>query len=162
MPSFDIVSKVDEQEIDNAVNQAKKELGQRYDFKGSKSEIQWEGKGDITVIGDDDYKLQAVIDVLQTKFISRKISLKALDYGKVEDASGGLLRQEIKIQQGIEQAKAKDIIKRIKGTKLKVQASIQGDQLRVTGKKLDDLQGVIAFLKGEELDVELQFENMRS
>ncbi len=162
MPSFDIVSKVDEQEIDNAVNQAKKELGQRYDFKGSKSEIQWEGKGDITVIGDDDYKLQAVIDVLQTKFISRKISLKALDYGKVEDASGGLLRQEIKIQQGIEQGKAKDIIKRIKGTKMKVQASIQGDQLRVTGKKLDDLQAVIAFLKGEELDVELQFENMRS
>ncbi len=162
MPSFDIVSKVDEQEIDNAVNQAKKELGQRYDFKGSKSEIQWEGKGDIIVIGDDDYKLQAVIDVLQTKFISRKISLKALDYGKVEDASGGLLRQEIKIQQGIEQGKAKDIIKRIKGTKMKVQASIQGDQLRVTGKKLDDLQGVIAFLKGEELDVELQFENMRS
>lgn len=162
MPSFDIVSKVDEQEVDNAVNQAKKELGQRYDFKGSKSEIQWEGKGEITVIGDDDYKLQAVIDILQTKFVARKISLKALDYEKVEDASGGLLRQVIKIKQGIEQDKGKDIVKRIKGTKMKVQASIQGDQLRVTGKKIDDLQEVISFLKGEDLDVELQFENMRS
>jgi hypothetical protein len=162
MPSFDVVSKVDEQEIDNAVNQAKKELGQRYDFKGSKSEIQWEGKDEITVIGDDDYKLKAVIDVLQTKFVARKISLKSLDYGKVEDASGGLLRQVIKIKQGIEQAKGKEIVKLIKGTKLKVQASIQGDQLRVTGKKLDDLQEVISFLKGSDIDVELQFENMRS
>jgi len=148
--------------VDNAVNQAKKELGQRYDFKGSKSEIEWEGKGEITLIGDDDYKLQAVIDILQTKFVARKISLKSLDYGTVEDASGGLKRQVIKIKQGIEQDKGKDIVKRIKGTKMKVQASIQGDQLRVTGKKIDDLQEVISFLKGENLDVELQFENMRS
>ncbi|MCK4738781.1 MAG: YajQ family cyclic di-GMP-binding protein [Deltaproteobacteria bacterium] len=161
MPSFDIVSKVDTQEVDNAVNQAKKEMSQRYDFKGTKSEIEWDGEEAITLIGDDDYKLKAVTDMLQDKLVKRKISLKALDYGKIEDAAGDTKKQKITIVQGIAADKAKAIVKHIKDKKLKVQAQIQGDQLRVTGKKIDDLQTVIAALKEKSFDLDLQFENMR-
>ncbi len=162
MASFDIVSKIDLQEVDNAVNQAVKEMGQRYDFKGSKSEIKWDKQGELILIGDDDYKLQAITDMLQNKFVKRKLSLKSLDYGTIEDASGALKRQVITIKQGIEKEKAKEIVKIIKGMKTKVQAQIQEDFVRVSGKKLDDLQAVIAELKGKELDTPLQFENMRS
>lgn len=162
MPSFDIVSKVDTQEVDNAVNQAVKEMGQRYDFRGTKSEIQWEKKEEITIIADDDYKLKSVVDMLETRFVKRGISLKALEFGKVEEASGGLKRQVVKIRQGIETEMAKTIIKMIKGMKLKVQAQIQDNQIRVSGKKLDDLQDVIQELKGKDLDVALQYVNMRS
>lgn len=161
MPSFDIVSKVDMQEVDNAVNQTKKEIAQRYDFKGSKSEITLENDS-ITVLGDDDYKLTAVIDILQSKIIKRGISLKALDYGKKAEASGQMMRQVIGIKQGISKEKGKEINKIIKDSKLKVQSQLQEDQVRVTGKKIDDLQEVITLLKGKELDVELQFVNMRS
>ncbi|MFQ5329975.1 MAG: YajQ family cyclic di-GMP-binding protein [Thermodesulfobacteriota bacterium] len=162
MPSFDIVSEVDLQEVDNAVQQAKKELAQRYDFKGSKSEIEWEGKGDITVLGDDDYKLKAVIDILQGKLVKRGISLKALDYQSIDDASGGMKRQVIKLQQGISKEKGKEVVKIIKGMKIKVQAQIMEDQVRVTGKKRDDLQEVMQELKGmKSLDIDLQFTNMR-
>lgn len=160
MPSFDIVSKVDMQEVDNAVNQAIKEIGQRYDFKGSKSEITQE-EGSIKVLADDDYKLKAVIDVLQSKFIKRNISIKALQYGKAEAASGGMLRQIITIQQGISKEKGKEIIAVIKESKLKVQGQIQDDQVRVTGKNRDDLQGAIQLLKGKDLGVEMQFTNFR-
>jgi hypothetical protein len=162
MASFDIVSKVDEQELDNAVNQAKKELGQRYDFRGTKSEIKWDKGEDITLIADDDYKLTSITDVLQTRLVKRGVSLKALDYGPVEEASGGLKRQVIKIRQGIETDKAKSIVKMIKSLKLKVQAQVQDDQVRVTGKKLDDLQAVIGELKAKDMDIPLQFINMRS
>ena len=162
MPSFDIVSKVDVQELDNAVNQAKKEISQRYDFRGTKSEIKWAKGEEITLIGDDDYKLTSITDILQTRLVKRGISLKALDYGEVEEASGGLKRQVIKIRQGIETDKAKSIVKMIKGLKFKVQAQVQDDQVRVTGKKLDDLQAVIGDLKGKDLDIPLQFINMRS
>ena len=161
MPSFDIVSKVDEQEVDNAVNQAIKEMSQRYDFKGSKSEIKWEKKEEVTIIADDDYKLKAVIDILQTKLAKRGVSLKSLEYGKVEDASGGLKRQVIKILQGIPQDRAKEISKFIKELKLKVEAQIQGDQLRISGKKIDDLQEAIRSLKEKDLKIALQFVNMR-
>ena len=161
MPSFDIVSKVDEQEVDNAVNQAIKEMSQRYDFKGSKSEIKWEKKEEVTITADDDYKLKAVIDILQTKLAKRGVSLKSLEYGKVEDASGGLKRQVIKILQGIPQDKAKEISKFIKELKLKVEAQIQGDQLRISGKKIDDLQEAIGSLKEKDLKIALQFVNMR-
>jgi len=161
MPSFDIVSKVDEQEVDNAVNQAIKEMSQRYDFKGSKSEIKWEKKEEVIIIADDDYKLKAVIDILQTKLAKRGVSLKSLEYGKVEDASGGLKRQVIKILQGIPQDKAKEISKFIKELKLKVEAQIQGDQLRISGKKIDDLQEAIRSLKEKDLKIALQFVNMR-
>ncbi|MBI5562523.1 MAG: YajQ family cyclic di-GMP-binding protein [Deltaproteobacteria bacterium] len=161
MPSFDIVSKVDVQEVDNAVNQAIKEIQQRFDFRGSKSEIKWEKKDDITVTGDDDNKLKSVIDVLQSKFVKRGVSLKSLEYGKVEDASGGLKRQVIKIRQGIPTEKAKEITKLIKDMKVKVQAQIQDEQVRVTGKKIDDLQEVIQALKAKEFDINLQYVNMR-
>lgn len=160
MPSFDIVSKVEVQEVDNAVNQAVKEIAQRYDFKGSKSEISQE-KDAIKVLADDDYKLKAVIDVLQSKFLKRNISIKALQYGKVEPASGGLVRQIITIQQGISKEKGKEIISVIKESKLKVQAQIQDEQVRVTGKNRDDLQDTIQLLKGKDLDVEMQFTNFR-
>jgi cyclic-di-GMP-binding protein len=160
MPSFDIVSKVDMQEVDNAVTQAAKEISQRYDFKGSKSSITPE-KDSVKVMADDDYKLKAVIDVLQSKFMKRGISIKALQYGKVEQASGGMVRQIITVQQGISKEKGKEIIAVIKESKLKVQAQIQDEQVRVTGKNRDDLQEAIASLKGKDLDVEMQFTNFR-
>jgi uncharacterized protein YajQ (UPF0234 family) len=160
MPSFDIVSKVDMQEVDNAVNQAIKEIGQRYDFKGSKSEISME-KEAVKVLADDDYKLKAVIDVLQSKFVKRNISIKFLDYGKVEQASGGMVRQLITIRQGISKEKGKEIIAAIKESKIKVQAQIQDDQVRVTGKNRDDLQETIQLLKGKDLEIEMQFVNFR-
>lgn len=162
MPSFDIVSKTDTQEVDNAVNQAIKEMQQRYDFKGSKSEIKWEKKDDMTITGDDDARLRSVIDILQSKLVKRGVSLKSLEYGKVEDASGGMKRQVIKILQGIPSEKAKEINKLIKDRKLKVQSQIMDDQIRVTGKKIDDLQEVIQTLKGIDLGISLQYVNMRS
>ena len=160
MPSFDIVSKVDMQEVDNAVTQAAKEISQRYDFKGSKSSITPE-KDSVKVLADDDYKLKAVIYVLQSKFMKRGISIKALQYGKVEQASGGMVRQIITVQQGISKEKGKEIIAVIKESKLKVQAQIQDEQVRVTGNNRDDLQEAIATLKGKDLDVEMQFTNFR-
>ena len=164
MPSFDIVSEIDMQEVDNAVNQAIKEIQQRYDFKGSKSEIKLEKekeKEGITVLADDDYKLKAIVDILQSKFIKRGISVKSLDYGKAEAASGSMIRQVIKLKNGIPTEKAKEIIKIIKETKLKVQSQIQEEQVRVTGKNIDDLQEIMALLKGKDLDIPLQFENFR-
>jgi len=160
MPSFDIVSTVDMQEVDNAVNQTLKEIAQRYDFKGSKSEVTLE-KDTIKVLADDDFRLKAIIDILQSKFIKRGISVKALQYGKAEPASGGMVRQIITIQQGISKEKGKELNAIIKETKLKVQSQIQEDQLRVTGKNIDDLQEIIGLLKGKDLGVELQFVNFR-
>jgi uncharacterized protein YajQ (UPF0234 family) len=160
MPSFDIVSRVDRQEVDNAVNQARKEVGQRYDFKGSKTEINLE-KDSVQIVSDDEYKVKAVVDVLQSKLVRRGISLKALVYKPIEPAGGGLARQVIDVQQGIETEKARKIVKLVKDSKLKVQVQIQGDQVRVSGKKRDDLQSAIALLKGQDLDLPLQFENFR-
>lgn len=162
MASFDIVSNVNTQEVENAVNQALKEIAQRYDFKGTKSTLKWDKKEEITLTGDDDYKLKALNDILQTRLVSRGVSLKALEYGSVEDASGAMKRQVITVRQGIAEDKARQIVKFIKGLKLKVQTQIQGDQLRVTGKKLDDLQAVIRDVKEKGFDVDLQFINMRS
>jgi uncharacterized protein YajQ (UPF0234 family) len=161
MPSFDIVSKVDMQELDNAVNQALKEIGQRYDFKGTHNEIDRQEEA-IVLLGADDYKLQAVVDVLKGKLVRRGISPKCLDYGTKEPASGGAVRQRVGIVQGISKEKGKEVIKLIKESKLKVQAQIMDDQVRVSGKKLDDLQEVMQLLKGQDLGIELQFVNMRS
>lgn len=161
MPSFDIVSKVDMQEIDNAVNQALKEIGQRYDFKGTHNEIDLQ-EGAIVLLGADDYKLQAVVDVLKGKLVRRGVSPKCLDYGSKEPATGGAVRQRVAIVQGISKEKGKEIVKRIKDTKLKLQAQIMDDQVRVSGKKIDDLQEVMQLLKGQDLGIELQFINMRS
>lgn len=159
--SFDVVSEVNMQEVDNAVNQAKKEIGTRYDFRGSKSEITLEGDT-IKIVSDDEYKLNAVIDVLKGKMVKRGVAIKNLDYGKVEPASGATVRQVITIKKGISKEIAKDVVKLIKGMKLKVNASIQEDQVRVAGKDKDDLQAVIQMLKQEDLPVELQFVNFRS
>nr|NIS40469.1 YajQ family cyclic di-GMP-binding protein [Desulfuromonadales bacterium] len=161
MPSFDIVSKVDLQEVDNAVNQSRKEISQRYDFKGTHNEIDLDAEG-ITVLAADDYKLQAVTDILKGKLVRRGVSPKCLDYGKPEPASGGAVRQRIVIVQGISKEKGKEIAKAVKDSKLKVQAQIMDDQVRVTGKKIDDLQQVIQLLKSDDFGIELQFVNMRS
>lgn len=158
--SFDIVSKIDMQELDNAVNQAMKEIGQRFDFKGSKSNIAIE-KEELVLISDDEQKMKSVVDVLQTKLVKRNIPLKALTYGKVEPAAGSTVRQRITLQQGIPTDKAKEIVKIIKNSKIKVQAAIQGDQVRVSGKSRDDLQAVMQSLKGEDLGIDMQFTNYR-
>lgn len=159
--SFDVVSEVDMQEVDNAVNQAKKEIGTRYDFRGSKAEISFEGDT-IKIIGDDEYKLNAIIDVLKGKMVKRNVAIKNLDYGKVEPAAGATVRQVITIKKGITKENAKEVVKAIKNMKLKVQASIQEDQVRVSGKDKDDLQAVIQMLKQLDIPVELQFVNFRS
>ena len=161
MPSFDIVSKVDMQEVDNAVNQTVKEISQRFDFKGSTNEVTLE-KDAIVILAADDYKLQAIVDILNGKLVRRQVSPKCLDFGKKEPASAGAVRQRVAIVQGISKEKGKEIIKLIKDSKLKVQPQIMEDQVRVAGKKIDDLQEVIQLLKGQDLDVELQFINMRS
>jgi uncharacterized protein YajQ (UPF0234 family) len=158
--SFDVVSKVNMQEVDNAVNQTIKEIEQRYDFKGSKTEISLED-AEIKILTSDDFKLKSVIDVLQTKLIKRGVSIKNLDYSKIEDASGGAKRQLIKVKQGIEMEQAKQIVKDIKALNLKVQAQIMNDQVRVSGKNKDDLQSVIQFLKSKDYKLELQFVNYR-
>jgi|ERR1700687_244044 len=160
MPSFDVVSKVDPQEVDNALNQTRKEIGQRYDFKGTKTEIGYQDN-EIEIVSDDDFKVKAVVDVLQSKLVRRGVSLKALVYGKIEPAAGGLAKQTITVQQGIETEKAREIVKLVKDTKLKVQSQIQGDQVRISGKKRDELQSVIQLLKAQDLSLPLQFINFR-
>lgn len=160
--SFDIVSKIDLQEVDNAVNQAVKEISQRYDFKGSVSRIEFDKKEKkITLHSDDESRLKAVVDVLQSRFVKRGLSLKALEYGKVETALGGAVRQEIKLVSGIPPERCKEIVKRIKDLRLKVQASIHEDMVRVSGKSKDDLQAVIADLKAANFPIPLQFTNYR-
>ena len=161
MPSFDVVSKVDMQEVDNAVNQSRKEIEQRYDFKGTHNEINQE-KDALVILAADDYKLAAVIDVLKGKLVRRGISPKCLDFGKKESASHGAMRQRVAIVQGIDKERGKEIVKTIKESKLKVQAQIMEDQVRVSGKQIDDLQEVIQLLKGHDFGIELQYINMRS
>lgn len=161
MPSFDIVSKVDLSEVTNAVTQAQKEMSQRYDFKGAKAKIDWDGKKELSLLGDDDYKLKAVIDILQSKLMKRGISVKSLVMGKVESAFEGTLRQKVTLQQGIPGEKAKELNKLIKDSKLKVQSAFQDEQVRVTGKSRDDLQDAMALVKKADLGLDLQFTNFR-
>ncbi|MGH7275747.1 MAG: YajQ family cyclic di-GMP-binding protein [Candidatus Rokuibacteriota bacterium] len=159
--SFDIACKIDMQEVTNGLDQARREIETRYDLKGSKNEIALE-KTDITVTTPDDMKLKAVVDILQGRLHKRGVPLKALTYGTVEQAAGGVLRQKISLQQGIPIEKAKEIVRIIKDTKIRVQASIQADQVRVSGKNRDDLQKIIALLKDKDLGIALQFTNYRS
>ncbi|GIW45121.1 MAG: UPF0234 protein [Candidatus Binatia bacterium] len=160
MPSFDIVSQVHVQEVDNAVNQTRKEVSQRYDFKDTATEILWD-KEKITIVSDNDFKVKAVVDILQSKLARRGVSLKALRYGPIEPAGGGRARQAIEIQQGIDAERARQIVKCIKDSKLKVQAQIQDDQVRVSGKKKDDLQTVIRLLGERDFGIPIQFVNFR-
>ncbi|MBI4588600.1 MAG: YajQ family cyclic di-GMP-binding protein [Candidatus Rokubacteria bacterium] len=159
--SFDIACKLDMQEVANALNQTRKEIETRYDLKGSKCQVTLE-KTDITVLCPDEMKLKAVLDILQGRLHRRGVPLKALSYGKVEQAAAGALRQKIALQQGIPIDKAREIVKLIKDTKLKVQASIQEDQVRVAGKSREDLQAIIALLRDKDLGIALQFINYRS
>lgn len=161
MASFDIVSEVDIQEIDNAVNQARKQIQQRYDFKGSKSEIQWDRKS-ITIMADDDYKLNAIKDILQGKVHHRGIDMRCLKFEEPIKASGNMWRQPVVIQQGIDKEMAKKMVKLIKDSKLKVQPAIQEDKVRVSSKKIDFLQECMGLIKNSSLDIPVQFVNMRS
>lgn len=158
--SFDIVSKIDIQELNNAINQAQREIETRFDFKNSKSSIALE-KEELNIVSDDEFKLQNVVDILTSKMSKRGISVKNLEYGKVEPASGATVRQKIKLKQGIDQTISKQINTMIRDSKLKVSSQIQGDQLRVTGKNKDDLQKIIQLLKQADLPLELQFVNFR-
>jgi cyclic-di-GMP-binding protein len=159
--SFDIVSKTDYAEVTNAINQTTKEVSQRFDFKGSKANVELQGK-DLILTAEDETKLRNMNDIFQGKLVKRGIALKALDYQKVEPAAGGTVRQEVKIQQGIPGDKAKEIVKFIKDAKLKVQASIQGETVRVSGKDRDTLQEVISALKGHDFGIDMKFDNYRS
>jgi uncharacterized protein YajQ (UPF0234 family) len=160
--SFDIVSKVDIQEVRNAIDQASKEIHNRFDLKNTHSEIRLEGDDAIQLASADEYKLKAVIEILQQKLVKRGISLKNLTYGKVEPASGSSVRQKITLQQGIASEKAKEIVRLVKDSKKKAQASIQGDTVRISGKDRDTLQEVIALLRGHDFGIDMQFTNYRS
>jgi uncharacterized protein YajQ (UPF0234 family) len=159
--SFDIVSKINLQELDNAINMSMKEIAQRFDFKGSVSSIKNEENKKLIIVSDDEFKLKNVIDILQGKMVKRGISLKFLEYGKIESSLGGSVKQEITLKQGIPQEKAKQINLLIKEKKLKVQAQIQGDQIRVSSKSKDELQAVMQLLRTSVVDIELQFSNFR-
>ena len=160
--SFDIVSKVDLQEVSNAIQQALKEIHQRFDLKDSRSSIELEGKDGVLLASQDDFKLKAVNDILQAKLVKRGVPLKALTYGKIEPAAGSTVRQKISLQQGIPTEKAREIVKVIKDSKKKVQASIQGDFVRVSGRDRDILQEIIALLRQKDFGIDMQFTNYRS
>jgi uncharacterized protein YajQ (UPF0234 family) len=160
--SFDVVSKVDMQEVKNAIDQATKEVNARFDLKNSKSEIKLEADDAIQLASADEYKLQAVIEILQQKMIKRGISIKAMVMGKLEPAAGSSVRQKITLTQGIASDKAKEIVRVLKDSKKKVQASIQGDTVRIVGKDRDTLQEAIALLKGHDFGIEMQFTNFRT
>ena len=160
--SFDVVSEVNMQEVKNAIDQTMKEVRQRFDFKKSKSDLTLrEKEKELVVVSDDEFKLKALLDILKGRCVKRSVSLKALIYGKIEEALGGTVRQVITIQNGLSSEKAKEISKEIRDAKLKVQAQIQGDQVRVQSKSKDELQTAIAFLKQQDFGIDLQFANYR-
>ena len=163
MPSFDIVSSLDMQEIDNAVNMVKRDLKNRYDFKGSSSSITLsKDDNSIIIVGDSEYQMDTIVDMLQNRAISRKVSVKSFKYNNIENASGMKFRQRVDLQSGISKENGKKINTLIKDMKLKINSQIQGEQVRVSGKKIDDLQTVITNLNQKNLDIPLQFINMRS
>ena len=160
--SFDVVSKVELQEVKNAIDQASKEVHARFDLKDSKSKIELEGNDAIQLASQDEYKLKAVIEILSQKLVKRGVSLKNLTYGKIEPATGQSVRQKISLQQGIPVEKAKEIVRLVKDSKKKAQASIQGDTVRISSKDRDELQAIIALLRGKDMGLELQFTNYRT
>lgn len=161
MASFDIVSEIDTQEADNAINQARKEIEGRFDFKGTQTEIKWDRK-EITLTGDDEYRMEAMRSILQSRFHKRGIDIKVLKFEKAEPAGGKLIRQKVSLIQGIEKDVAKTIISNLKDAKLKVQAQIVDDKVRVTSKSIDELQSAMGLLRKGQFNVPLQFNNMRS
>lgn len=162
MPSFDIVSKVDQQSLDNAINVARKEITTRFDFRDSKTEIDLDKKGmNITVVTENDMRMEAIQDVIRSRMMKQKIDPAVLDFGKEQYASGNMIRKDIKIKEGIDKDTARKIIKDIKDTKLKVQPQQMDDQVRVTAKSINDLQAVIAMVRGKDYNTALQFVNMK-
>jgi len=161
MPSFDVVSELNLQEVDNALNQARKEVAQRYDSKDTATVIDWDKKEKISIESADDFKVKAVDEVLREKLARRQVPLKAIDFGAIEPGPGGRAKQEIKLKQGIDADRAREIVKVVKDAKLKVQAQIMGAQVRVSGKKRDDLQAAIQVIRARDLDLPLQFSNFR-
>ena len=159
--SFDVVSQVNMQEVTNVVDQATRELRARFDFKGSKSDISYDGET-ITLVGDDEFKLKSLIDILESKMVKREVDLKALRYGKIEPAAKDTLRQRVTFVQGLDKDKTKIITKMVKESKLKVQAAIQGEQVRISGKNRDDLQLIMQKIKDYEFDIPIQFVNYRT
>jgi len=163
MPSFDVVSKFDMQEVDNAVNMVKRDIANRFDFKGSSAELELnKNENSIKIKADNEYQIKAVVDMLEKRAISRKVSIKTFEYKDIEQATGMSIRQIVKLKEGIDKDSASKINKLIKSQKIKVQSQIQGDQLRVTGKKIDDLQKIMEIIKDENPSLPLQFINMRS
>lgn len=163
MPSFDIVSKVDGQTLDNAINTAKKEILNRFDFNGSESSVDLDKKTNVvTIVTENDMRLKAITDAIISRMVKQNLDPKCMDMGKEHYASGNMIRKEIKVKEGIDKEAAKRIVKKIKDSGLKVQASIMDDQVRVQGKKIDDLQAVISLCRGEDFGQPLQFINMRS
>ncbi len=160
MPSFDVVCELDLHEVDNAIRQTLLELGNRFDFKGTRFEVRRDDHA-IHLLAQDDFKLKALVEILQERLARQHVPLKAIHAGKAEPGPGGTAKQELALQKGIASDKAREIVKLIKDAKLKVQAAIQGEQVRVTGKKRDDLQEVIQLLRGKELDLAMQFVNFR-
>ncbi len=160
MPSFDVVSQIDQHEVDNACNQARKEIAQRYDFKGTESSIEKTDEG-IVIRSNSEGRIDAARDVLESKMVRRQVSLKSLDAQPPQQAGGSMWRQLIKLKEGVSKEKANEIVKAIKYSKIKVQAAIQGDSVRVSGKKRDDLQATIALLKEKDFELPLQFKNFR-
>jgi len=160
MPSFDVVSKLDQAEVDNAINQCKKELGQRYDFRGTNTELERTPEG-LVLRSSDEEHLNAAYKVLMERMVKRNVSLKALDPQALEPATKGSVRQLIKLREGIPTDKGKELVKKLKESKIKVQAQIQDEQLRVTGKNRDDLQSALALMRGADFEVDLQFINFR-
>ncbi len=160
MPSFDVVSQIDQHEVDNACNQARKEIAQRYDFKGTESSIEKTDE-EIVIRSNSEGRFDAARDVLESKMVRRQVSLKSLDAQPPQQAGGSMWRQLIKLKEGVSKEKAKEIVKAIKDSKIKVQAAIQGDSVRVSGKKRDDLQATIALLKEKDFELPLQFKNFR-
>jgi uncharacterized protein YajQ (UPF0234 family) len=159
--SFDVVSKIDQQELDNALNQARKEIAGRFDFKNTKTEIEFDGKKVITITSDDELKMKNVVDILQSKAVKRGIDIKAFDFGKVEPAAQNTVRQTITLKTGIPKDKSKPLMEAVKALKLKVTAQYQDEQIRISGKSRDDLQKVIAHLKAIDYEIPLQFVNYR-
>jgi len=160
MPSFDIVSEVDRVEVRNAVDQANREIGTRFDFKGSDARVEYDGKA-LTLFADDDFKLKQVTDIVVAKLAKRQVDIRALDYASVEKISGSKVKQAVTVRTGVAQDLAKKIVKLVKDNKLKVQAAIQGEAVRVSGAKKDDLQSTIALVKKSIADFPLQFQNFR-
>ena len=161
MPSFDIISEVNVQEVDNAINQVKKEIKNRYDFKGSNAGVEWD-RSTIKLVADDEYKIGVVKDMLQTKMHRRGIDISALSFDDVQQTGGQTLKQSVTLVQGIDKEQAKKICKLIRDSKIKVQAQISDDKIKVSSKSIDALQECISFVKGQSLDIPVQFENMRS